>query len=93
MSEYIDREDALSIALEGNSSEEIHHNLSRLPFVQIREGEWSEEYDPNDDPFFRRKYRCSACEEWNTYGFSKYCPNCGAKMRNAYALTLGKVKV
>lgn len=91
MSEYIDREDALSIALEGRSSEEIHHYLKRLPFIQIREGEWSEEYDPNDAPFFRRKYRCSACGEWNTYGFTRFCPHCGARMWNATAITMEKV--
>lgn len=88
MSDFIDREDALNIALEGNSSEEIHHELSRLPFVQIREGEWSEEYDPDDDLFFQRKFRCSACGNWNTYGFTRFCPACGAKMLNATALTM-----
>ena len=51
-----------------------------------RTGTWSEEYDPNDDPFFRKKYRCSACNGWNTYGFPRYCPDCGAKMLNATAL-------
>lgn len=51
--------------------------------ASIRRGTWSEEYDPNDDVFFRRKFRCSACNGWNTYGFTKYCPDCGAKMENA----------
>ena len=55
--------------------------------VPERTGVWSEEYDPNDDPFFRRKFRCSACNGWNTYGFTRYCPECGAKMLNASALT------
>lgn len=56
-----------------------------------RSGVWSEEYDPNDDLFFRRKFRCSACNGWNTYGFTRYCPQCGAKMLNASALTMEKV--
>ena len=51
-----------------------------------RTGTWSEEYDPNDDPFFRKKYRCSACGDWNTYGFTRFCPACGARMLNASAL-------
>ena len=51
-----------------------------------RSGVWSEEYDPDEDPFFRRKFRCSACNGWNTYGFTRYCPECGAKMLNASAL-------
>ena len=55
--------------------------------VPERTGVWSEEYDPDEDPFFRRKFRCSACNGWNTYGFTRYCPECGAKMLNASALT------
>lgn len=43
-------------------------------------GEWVDRYDEDDKPFFKRKYVCSACGGWNTYGKSKYCPNCGAKM-------------
>lgn len=35
MTDYIDREDALEIALEGCSSEQIHHDLKRLPYVSI----------------------------------------------------------
>jgi hypothetical protein len=56
--------------------------------VPERTGVWSEEYDPDEDPFFRRKFRCSACNGWNTYGFTRYCPECGAKMMNATALTM-----
>lgn len=43
-------------------------------------GEWIDRYDEDDKPFFKRKYVCSACGDWNTYGKSDYCPNCGAKM-------------
>lgn len=49
---------------------------SQLP----KRGEWIDRYDEDDKPFFKRKYVCSACSHWNTYGKSKYCPNCGAKM-------------
>lgn len=45
-----------------------------------KRGEWIDRYDEDDKPFFKRKYVCSACGGWNTYGKSKYCPNCGAKM-------------
>ena len=45
-----------------------------------KRGEWIDRYDEDDKPFFKRKYVCSACGHWNTYGKSKYCPNCGAKM-------------
>lgn len=44
-------------------------------------GEWIDRYDEDDKPFFKRKYVCSACGHWNTYGKSNYCPKCGAKMR------------
>jgi hypothetical protein len=57
--------------------------IAKQPIIEaapIRRGTWSEEYDPNDDLFFRRKFRCSACGGWNTYGFTKYCPECGARM-------------
>ncbi len=50
--------------------------LKQLP----KRGEWIDRYDEDDKPFFKRKYVCSACGHWNTYGKSKYCPNCGAKM-------------
>ena len=26
------------------------------------------------------RFYCSACGDWNTYGKTKYCPECGAKM-------------
>lgn len=45
-----------------------------------KRGKWIDRYDEDDKPFFKRKYVCSACGGWNTYGKSKYCPNCGAKM-------------
>ena len=48
--------------------------------LEPNRGEWIDLYDEDDKPFFKRKYLCSACGHWNTYGKSKYCPNCGAKM-------------
>lgn len=44
-------------------------------------GTWTEKIDNDEDPIFRRKYECSACGKWNTYGKSDFCPNCGADMR------------
>lgn len=38
--------------------------------------------DPNDIAgWFRTRYECSACGEWQTYGETKYCPNCGKPMQ------------
>ena len=30
----------------------------------------------------RVRFYCSACNSWNTYGKSKYCPNCGRRMQS-----------
>ena len=56
---------------------ELEAEVKRL---EPKRGEWIDRYDEDDKPFFKRKYVCSACGGRNTYGKSKYCPNCGAKM-------------
>ena len=43
-------------------------------------GKWEERRIEDTDPLFRRRYYCSACGDWQTYGPTKYCPTCGAKM-------------
>lgn len=48
-----------------------------------KKGKWSVQYDPDDNPLFRRKFVCSACGEWTSYGMSDFCPNCGAEMERA----------
>lgn len=35
MTDYIEREDAIEIALEGCNSEQIFHDIKRLPFISI----------------------------------------------------------
>lgn len=62
------------------------------PKEQKVTGHWTEEYDPDADLFFRRRYRCSACNGWNTYGFTTYCPQCGAWMVNSTAVMMAKKK-
>ena len=44
-------------------------------------GEWKEVNDPTEDVFFQKKFYCSECGDWQTYGKTKYCPRCGAKMK------------
>lgn len=44
-------------------------------------GEWEERYLEDENPFFRKRYYCSVCGDWNTYGKPEYCPNCGAHMK------------
>ena len=94
MTEYISREDALNFEMEIEAEpEEIQavtkgmalyaEHIKKLPPVAVVEpktGTWIEMDDENAVPFMSPKYYCSCCEDWNTYGPSDYCPNCGAKM-------------
>lgn len=43
------------------------------------QGEWEER--PSEDWISIRRWYCSECGEWQTYGMTNYCPNCGADMR------------
>lgn len=42
-------------------------------------GHWIIDRDDNRT-WDRVRFICSACGEWQTYGKTKYCPECGAKM-------------
>ena len=44
-------------------------------------GTWTEEFDESANPFFQRRWRCSACNDYNYYGRPEFCPHCGADMR------------
>lgn len=44
-------------------------------------GTWTEEFDESANPFFQRRWRCSACHDYNYYGRPDFCPCCGADMR------------
>ena len=44
-------------------------------------GTWTEELDESANPFFQRRWRCSACNDYNYYGRPDFCPCCGADMR------------
>ena len=44
-------------------------------------GHWDERYIKDDEcPWTRRRFYCSHCGKWQTYGRTKFCSNCGAKM-------------
>ena len=38
--------------------------------------------EKKQDPlgFFAVRYQCSACGNWQTYGRTRHCPNCGKPM-------------
>lgn len=50
-----------------------------------RRGTWTEEFDESANPFFQRRWRCSACNDYNYYGRPDFCPCCGADMREGDA--------
>ena len=60
--------------------EDVTDAFMRGYMAAHKEGEWEERYVEDESPFFRRRYYCSACGDWNTYGKPKFCPNCGARM-------------
>lgn len=50
-----------------------------------KRGTWTEEFDESANPFFQRRWRCSACHDYNYYGKPDFCPCCGADMREGEA--------
>lgn len=53
------------------------------PVPDVRRGSWEVRPAPEDDRVLgRRRYYCSECGGWNTYGESDFCPRCGADMRS-----------
>lgn len=49
--------------------------------LQKKRGSWEEKIVEDTDPLFRRRFYCSACGSWTSYGKTLYCPDCGADMR------------
>lgn len=74
-------EDATKI----QSVEIIDKKGQTVTFVPERYGSWLEFLDPDEPLFFKRKFVCTACGDYNTYGRSRYCPMCGAKMKRGEA--------
>lgn len=66
------------------------HMIKRLPSAQStneerKTGKWIYDYDKDEAPFFMQGWKCSACGSRQTYGESRYCMNCGAKMEHSGA--------
>lgn len=53
--------------------------IKEMPSANPRTGKWRVDIDKGRLLDYKRFY-CSACGGWNTYGKSAYCPNCGAEM-------------
>lgn len=57
--------------------------IDRAPVADVSKnayGEWIEKTDKDDNPFLARKFYCSECGDWQSYGKTKRCFNCGAIM-------------
>lgn len=54
-----------------------------LPDVRpVVRGKWIRKFYPeHGDGIVERRFYCSACGRWNTYGRPDFCMNCGADMR------------
>jgi rRNA maturation endonuclease Nob1 len=66
--------------------DEKHHTatvsiyaLDNLVESVNRTGHWEENVD-NSRRWDRRRFYCSECGNWQTYGKTDFCPSCGAKM-------------
>lgn len=51
----------------------------REPTGAEKLGHWRTDKD-NSRHWDRIRFYCSECGDWQTYGLTKYCPNCGARM-------------
>lgn len=83
MARYIDVDKLIEFANNTILMSIDANDIARFPtedVAPIKHGHWKEVYDKDGDPFFRRKFYCSVCNDWQTYGELDYCPNCGAKM-------------
>lgn len=65
---------------------ELYEELQAIPaadVVEVRHGRWEERIvdDPLDPyGFFKKRWYCSSCGRYQTYGTTAFCPCCGARM-------------
>lgn len=89
MNDLINREKAREVVCgmcrwSGTSNcDECEHPIADIP-AEEKIGHWEERNveDPKFDPygFFKRRWYCSECGRYQTYGATEYCCHCGAKM-------------
>ena len=94
MSDYIERWAAILTVkkwADGYSYVEIKtenalEDIKGIPpadVAPVKHGHWTERVgEVPDDPYyiFRKRFYCSVCGDWQTYGKTEYCPFCGASM-------------
>lgn len=95
MTEYITKDEVISLFEKWSDGyayieipvQDAMKQVSAIPPADVRpvvRGHWEERIveDREMDPvgLFRRRWYCSACGEWQTYGKTRYCPDCDAEM-------------
>ena len=88
MAEYIERSKVLAEydrQHEGapGRARKIIEDFPATDVVEVMHGRWEERIvdDPLDPyGFFKRRWYCSSCGRYQTYGTTAFCPKCGAKM-------------
>ena len=85
MSEYIEREAALSAQNKSMNLSECRKRLESIPAADVRpvvRGKWELS---DETPYIRKHYHPVACSNCHRAGMKKwnYCPNCGAKMEES----------
>ncbi len=73
--------DAAKMVIHNLTLGEEKTSMPSADVVEVKHGEWTEEYIEEEDPLFRRRWLCSACGDWNSHGKTPFCPYCGADMR------------
>ena len=61
----------------------IVSDLSEKIDMTTGTAKWAAQSESISDFAIHERFYCSKCGDWNTYGMTNYCPNCGAKMENA----------
>ena len=89
--EYILRSDAIK-AICDNCTEacggvcEKTHSIRNIPAADVEPivcGEWEERVVEGTDGWCKRRFFCSVCGDWQTYGKTPRCCYCGAHMKVA----------
>lgn len=86
MAEYISRDWLLTHTHTGMDTIQMMQTMIDAPaadVVEVMHGRWEERIvdDPLDPyGFFKRRWYCSSCGRYQTYGTTAFCPRCGARM-------------
>lgn len=59
---------------------ELVNGVPSADVAPIRYGKWVEDYNEQEPAGFKLRWRCTECDNWQTYGQTFFCPYCGARM-------------